>query len=450
MTSLSTPPSHVGVEPDRSAPRRIRPLVDFLHAEASAGVLLVLAAFIALAWANSPWWSGYFELWGTDISVSIGSQELSLTLRDWINDLAMVLFFFVAGLEIKREVTQGELRDPKQAALPVIAAAGGMIAPAVIFAMLNAGGSGSRGWGIPMATDIAIVAGVVALLGRRVPSWLKLFLLALAIADDIGAIVVIAIFYSNGVSLPWLAAAVSTVVVAYLMRSRVPFIGVYLALGALCWWSLHEAHISTTLTGVAFGLLAPVTPRRDPTLVDAAELGELLELEDIQAASRLSRHAQESVSVVEWLEFRLHPWSAFVVVPVFALANAGIRVPTGEFGHIMSQPVTWGVILGLVLGKPIGITIATLLAVRLRVGRLPDSVTKRYVVGAGALAGIGFTVSLFVTDLAFGESIHADEAKLGVLVASLTAALIGSAICLPGIVHEPAGSGQGDPTGQTD
>ncbi len=237
-------------------------------------------------------------------------------------------------------------------------------------------------------------------------------------------------------------------VVAYLIRSRVPFVGVYLALGALCWWSLHEAHIHTTLAGVAFGLLAPVTPRRDTNLVDAAELGDLLELDDIQAASRLSRHAQESVSVVEWLEFRLHPWSAFVVVPVFALANAGIRVPTGEFGHIMSQPVTWGVILGLVVGKPIGITIATLLAVRLRVGRLPDSVTKRYVVGAGALAGIGFTVSLFVTDLAFGESIHADEAKLGVLVASLTAALIGSAICLPGIVHEPASSRSTNSSGE--
>jgi Na+:H+ antiporter, NhaA family len=421
-----------------TGPRRIRPLVDFLHAEASAGILLVGAAVVALVWANSPWWSSYFDLWGTDVTIVVGSHELSLTVRDWINDLAMVLFFFVAGLEIKREVTQGELRDPRQAALPVIAALGGMVVPALFFVAFNAGGSGARGWGIPMATDIAIVTGVVALLGSRAPSWLKLFLLALAIADDIGAIVVIAIFYSEGVSLPWLATAVLTLVVAYLIRPRIPYVGVYLALGALCWWSLHEANIHTTLTGVAFGLLAPVTPRRDNTLVDATEVDELIGLDDVETASRLARHAQESVSVVEWLEFRLHPWSAFVVVPLFALANAGIRVPTGEIGHIMSQPVTWGVMLGLVLGKPIGITIATMLAVWLRIGRLPETVTWRYVVGAGALAGIGFTVSLFVTDLAFGESIHADEAKLGVLVASLAAALIGCAICVPGRVEDTA------------
>jgi Na+:H+ antiporter, NhaA family len=429
---MTNPSAQVPAPTPAAGPRRIRPLIDFLHAEASAGVLLVAAAVVALVWANSPWWTSYFDLWGTDVTIVVGSHELSLTVRDWINDVAMVLFFFVAGLEIKREVTQGELRDPRQAALPVIAAVGGMVVPAILFIALNAGGTGSRGWGIPMATDIAIVTGVVALLGGRAPSWLKLFLLALAIADDIGAIVVIAIFYSEGVSVPWLAIAVSTLVVAYLIRSKVPYVGVYVALGAVCWWSLHEAHIHTTLAGVAFGLLAPVTPRRDPTLVDATEMGDLLEVDGIESASRLSRHAQESVSVVEWLEFRLHPWSAFVVVPLFALANAGIRVPTGEFGHIMSQPVTWGVILGLVLGKPIGITIATLLAVRLRVGRLPESVTTRYVIGAGALAGIGFTVSLFVTDLAFGESIHADEAKLGVLIASLAAALIGCVICVPG------------------
>ena len=350
---------------------------------------------------------------------------MSLTLRDWINDLAMVLFFFVAGLEIKREVTQGELRDPRQAALPVIAAFGGMIAPAVIFAMLNAGGSGSRGWGIPMATDIAIVAGVVALLGRRVPSWLKLFLLALAIADDIGAIVVIAIFYSNGVSLPWLAAAVATLVVTYFIRSRVPFIGVYLVLGALCWWSLHEAHIHTTLAGVAFGLLAPVTPRRDPTLVDADELGDLLDAR---------RHRSGITAVAPCPGVRLGRRVARVPAPPVVGLRDRADLRTRQRRHPCAdrrdrphhvQPVTWGVILGLVLGKPIGITIAVLLAVRLRIGRLPDSVTARYVIGAGALAGIGFTVSLFVTDLAFGESIHADEAKLGVLIASLTAALIG-------------------------
>jgi NhaA family Na+:H+ antiporter len=416
----------------RNAPRLIRPLADFIHTEAGAGVLLVIAAVAAMIWANSPWWESYFEFWGEHLVISIGDHEmLSFTVREWVNDVAMVLFFFVVGMEIKREVTQGELRDPKQAALPVVAALGGMVVPAIIFALLNSGTSGSRGWGIPMATDIAIVTGVVALLGRRVPSWLKLFLLALAIADDLGAIIVIAIFYSEGVSFVWLAAAIGTLVVAYVLRPRVSMIGVYLLLGAFCWWSLHEAHIHTTLAGVAFGLLAPVTPRRDPLYVDVEELARE-GVDEVETAVRVARRAQDSVSVVEWLEFRLHPWSAFLVVPVFALANAGIRIPTGEVGELMSQPVTWGVILGLVIGKTVGVTLATLLAVALKIGRLPDSVSKRYVLGAGALAGIGFTVSLFVTELAFGESIHADEAKLGVLVASIAAAIIGTAICLPG------------------
>ncbi len=419
--------------------RLIRPLTDFLHQEAGAGVLLVIAAIVAMVWANSPWWESYFDLWNTHVTITAGSHELSLTVREWVNDLAMVLFFFVVGLEIKRELTQGELRDPRQAALPVIAALGGMIVPALIFYSLNAGTSGSRGWGIPMATDIAIVTGVVAILGRRVPSWLKLFLLALAVADDLGAIIVIAVFYSEGVSFVWLAAAVATLVVAVILRPRVQSIGVYVVLGAICWWSLHEAHIHTTLTGVAFGLLAPVTPRRSEDLIDADETG--MTIDDVKTAARMSRRAQESVSVVEWLEHRLHPWSAFLVVPVFALANAGIRVPVDEIGSLMSEPVTWGVILGLVVGKTVGVTVATLLAVALRIGRLPAGVTKRYVLGAGALAGIGFTVSLFVTELAFGASHHADEAKLGVLVASLAAALIGTAICLPGRVNTESDDG---------
>jgi NhaA family Na+:H+ antiporter len=287
-----------------------------------------------------------------------------------------------------------------------------------------------------MATDIAIVTGVVAMLGTRAPSWLKLFLLALAIADDIGAIVVIAIFYSEGVAIEWLAAAVATLVVAGVLRNRVDHVGVYLILGVLCWLSLYEANVSTTLTGVAFGMLAPVTPRLATGLVDADDLARET---TIGNAVRRSRQAQYSVSVVEWLEHRLHPWSAFVVVPVFALANAGIHIPRGGLDDALSQRVTWGVILGLAIGKTVGITGATLLAVALKIGRLPANVTTRYVIGAGALGGIGFTVSLFVTDLAFGESPHGTDARLGVLVGSLVAALIGSAICLPGRVVPDTG-----------
>lgn len=411
--------------------RFIRPLSDFLRAEAGAGMLLVTAAVIAMVWANSPWSDSYADLWSAHAAVSIGDHQITLDLRGWINDVAMVLFFFVAGLEIKREVTQGELRDPKQASLPIIGALGGMVVPALIFALFNAGTSGSKGWGVPMATDIAIVTGVVAMLGTRAPSWLKLFLLALAIADDIGAIVVIAIFYSEGVAIGWLAAAIGTLVAAAMIRNRVDHVGVYLMLGVVCWLSLYEANVHTTLTGVAFGMLAPVTPRLATGLVDADELARE---PTVGNAVRVSRQAQYSVSVVEWLEHKLHPWSAFVVVPLFALANAGIQIPTGGLGEAFSQRVTWGVILGLVLGKTVGITGATLLAVALRVGRLPSGVTTRYVIGAGALAGIGFTVSLFVTELAFGESPHGTDARLGVVVASLTAALIGTAICLPGRV----------------
>jgi NhaA family Na+:H+ antiporter len=411
--------------------RMIRPLNDFLHQEASAGIVLVGAAIIAMIWANSPWSDAYVDLFNTDIALRIGEHGIDLTLREWINDLGMVLFFFVAGLEIKRELTQGELRDPRAAALPIIAAFGGMVVPAVIFALLNAGHDGSKGWGIPMATDIAIVTGVVAILGSRAPSWLKLFLLALAIVDDIGAIVVIAVFYSEGVGFGWLATAVAALVVAALMRPRVTTIGPYLVLGALCWFSLHQAHIHPTLTGVAFGMISPVLPRRNSGLVDAAETAALRPGSAAEAR-RLANHARSSVSVVEWLEHKLHPWSAFVVIPLFAIANAGIRIPADQIGDALSNRVTWGVMLGLVVGKTIGISAATLGAVALKIGKLPPGVTTRYVIGAGALGGIGFTVSLFVTELAFGEEQLGTNARLGVVIASLVAALIGTAICVPG------------------
>ncbi len=412
----------------------IRPLTDFLRKEASAGVLLVAAALAAIIWANSPWSDSYVELWGTEAIVGFGDWHLELSLQEWINDLAMVLFFFVAGLEIKREMTHGELRDPKAASLPIIAALGGMVVPAAIFALLNAGGDGSKGWGIPMATDIAIVTGVVVMLGSRAPSWMKLFLLALAIVDDIGAIIVIAIFYSEGVSFGWLATAIGSVVVAWLIRSRVPFVGAYLLLGAICWLALHNANVHPTLAGVAFGMIAPVTPRRQTELVDADDLAREPTVEN---ARRVSIQAKETVSVVEWLEYKLHPTAAFVVVPIFALANAGVRIPTDQIGDALSSNVTWGVILGLVVGKTIGITGFTLLAVALKVGRLPANVTKRYVLGAGALGGIGFTVSLFVTELSFeGNTSASTDARLGVLLGSLFAALIGAAIVIPGRVSD--------------
>ena len=425
-----SPPQHADPPaPDGLPARSIRRLRDFLRLEASAGILLVGAAVLALIWANSPWSETYFDLWGTSAEIGVGDHVIELNLREWVNDLGMVLFFFVVGLEIKREIAHGELRDPRQAALPVIAAIGGMIVPATIFALLNSGGEGSQGWGIPMATDIAIVMGVVALIGTRSPSWLKLFLLALAIVDDLGAIIIIAVFYSEGISFGWLSLAISAVAVALVLRPHVPWMGVYVALGGVCWLGLHEAHVHPTLTGVAFGLLAPVTPRRGSGPLDVEEL---LSRPNFYVAQRVSREAKWSVSIVEWLEHRLHPWSAFVVVPLFALANAGIRIPVSELGDAMSNRVTWGVVLGLVVGKTVGITVATFAAVRLRIGRLPEGVTMRYVVGAGALGGIGFTVSLFVTELAFGNEQIGTDARLGVLIGSLIAAVVGTLILLPG------------------
>ncbi len=407
----------------------IKPLADFFHKEASAGLLLVLAAVVALIWANSPWADSYVSFWSHEITLALDQHTLTLTLREWVNDAAMTIFFFVAGLEIKRELTLGELRDPRQAALPIIGAFGGMVVPAAIYAVLNVGGVGAKGWGIPMATDIAIVMGVVALIGSRAPSWLKLFLLALAIVDDMGAILVIAVFYSEGVSFGWLAFAIAMLVIAMAIRRRVPVIGVYVVLGILCWFGLHEANVHPTLAGVAFGLLAPVVPRRrnqlelDPTLHDD---------DDPRAAAELSEQVRAGVSIVEWMSFRLHPFTAFLIVPVFALANAGVRIPGSEIGEALSSTVTWGVILGLVVGKTVGISAAVFLAVLVGIGRLPPGVKTATVIGGASLGGIGFTVSLFVTELAFGDTAPGRDARLGVLIASIVAAAIGTTIVLMG------------------
>lgn len=409
--------------------RLTRPLADFVRQEAGAGMLLVIAAIVAMVWVNSPVGDSYVELWNT--TINLPGDVLDLDLRGWVNDGAMALFFFVVGLEIKREVVEGELRDPRQAALPIIGALGGMIVPAVIYAALNAGGDGSKGWGIPMATDIAIVTGVVALLGRRVPSWIGLFLLALAIADDIGAIIVIALFYSSGVSLVWLGAAGASVVVAFLSRRALPWVPVCIVAGAICWFALHEAHVHPTLAGVAFGMLTPLIPigrRGGEELVDDTE-----------------NSPAGSVSVLEWLEHRLHPWTAYLIVPAFALANAGVRVPADAIGDAFTSSVTWGVVLGLVGGKTIGIASFTLLAVALGIGRLPGGVRPFHIVAGAALAGIGFTVSLFVAELAFGDDLVGRDARLGVLAGSIVAAALGTVLTTLASRRTPEAASQPEP-----
>jgi NhaA family Na+:H+ antiporter len=369
--------------------RYITPVGDeFVSVEALGGVVLLLAASLALTWANSPWSASYTSFWEYDLTVGVGALSISNSLVHWVNDGLMVLFFFVVGLEIKRELVTGELRDPARARLPVAAALGGMVVPALIYIAWNPSGPATRGWGIPMATDIAFALGVLALLGPRVPRGLKLFLLTLAIVDDIGAIIVIAIFYSNDFQVAWLGGALAvlgaTVLLRLLGAHRVL---VYVALGFVLWLCVFESGVHATIAGVALGLATPARP-------------------------------------VHQLEHRLHPWTSFLVVPLFALANAGVALGGDALEAAASSPITWGVATGLVVGKIVGIVSVTAIGSRLGLGRLPDGVPIRQVLGLGALAGIGFTVSLFIADLSFaGASL--DEAKIGILGASILAAAIG-------------------------
>ena len=414
---------------DPSSPRTLRllhPLVDFLRTEAAGGVVLVLATLAALVWANVAT-SSYVDTWSTVLTVGTADHNLSLTLREWVNDGLMTIFFFVVGLEIKRELVEGELRDPRKAALPAIAAVGGMIVPALVYVAFNAGGAGHRGWGIPMATDIAMAIGVLSLLGSRIPSPLKLFLLALAIVDDIGAILVIAIFYSDSFDLTAALTALALVGVMGVMR----WVGVrqllpYAVVGVGVWLAVHEGGVHATIAGVVLGLLAPTRPFRRPDMIDTDKLADVSTVETAHETVVLAR---ESVSVVEWLEYLLHPWTSYVIVPVFALANAGVVLNREAIDAAVSSPITHGIVAGLVVGKLVGISTFAWLATRLRVASLPDGTRFRQVVAIAALGGIGFTVSLFVSELAFGSTGRlSSEATIGILVASLLAAAFGGGL----------------------
>jgi NhaA family Na+:H+ antiporter len=425
--------------------RVIRPLVDFLRTEAAGGVALVAAAIVALLWANSPWDASYDDVWTTHLAVALGDWDLDLDLRDWINDGLMVLFFFVVGLEIKRELVEGELRDPRRAVLPVWAALGGMVVPALVYAAFNAGGEGSDGWGIPMATDIAMAVGVLSLMGSRASPSLKLFLLALAIVDDIGAIVVIAVFYTDDIrGEALLAAAGLVVVVAAMRRAGITSIAPYAVIGAALWLALHESGVHATLAGVALGLMTPTQPIRHPELIDA---GELADVSSYEAARQTATAARESVSVVEWLEHQLHPWTSFVIVPLFVLANAGVPLSGPAVSDALTSSVAGGIVVGLVVGKFVGVAGFTWLAARLRVARLPEGVTWSGILGVSALAGIGFTVSIFITDLAFAGTTLEDQAKIAILAASVLAAAIGSALLVT-LARRPAGEVMGSAAGR--
>jgi NhaA family Na+:H+ antiporter len=422
--SMRTPRSDADV-PGRALP-------EFFATEVAGGVALVAAAVVALVWANSPWSESYHDLWTTEVRISLGAHALAMDLRHWVNDGLMAIFFVVVALEVKRELLEGELRDRRRASLPVVAAIGGMAVPAAVFLVLNLGGTGSAGWGIPMATDIAFALGVAALVGRSLPPGLRLFLLALAIVDDIGAIVVIAVFYSSGLELSWLGGGLALVGLVYVLRrAGIFYPPLFVAIGAAMWVALHECGVHPTLAGVAMGLLAPARPAMDPADV-AARRDELLDLHDPRAARRTSQLARSSISQMEWLEHGLHPWTSLGIVPLFALANAGVSLSGSSLGDAARSPVAWGVLAGLVVGKIVGITGFAWLATRTGVAVLPVGATWRQVTGTAALAGIGFTVSIFVTGLAFDRSDLVAEAKIGILAASLIATGLAAVLLLGG------------------
>ncbi len=375
-------------------------LAHFLHAESTGGIALLVATAVAMVWANSPLSDAYADLWHADLRLGIGSFSRTEDLRHWVNDGLMTVFFLVVGLEIKRELVVGELRDRRTVALPALAALGGMVVPALIYTAINLGGDGEpRGWAVPMATDIAFCVGVMALLGDRVSSSVKLFLLTLAIVDDIGAILVIALFYGGDLSVaPLLGCVVLLAAYGAMHRRAVPGWPAYAVVGVAAWVALLASGVHATLAGVALGLLT----RTD------------------------GRPGQESP--VERAERLLHPWSTLLVVPVFALANAGLSLSGDDVRSAVSSPVAVGVAVGLVVGKLVGVLGATWVGHRTGLGALPTGVSWGEITGVAALAGVGFTVSLFVTGLAFDDAAAERDATLGILAGSLVAAVLGAVI----------------------
>ncbi|MFT5470964.1 MAG: NhaA family Na+:H+ antiporter [Verrucomicrobiales bacterium] len=412
------------------------PAERFIYNEAISGGLLIVCAIVALVWANSPWSHAYFALRDTPVSIRIGDFAIALDLQHWINDGLMAIFFFVVALEIKRELIYGDLSQARKAALPVAAALGGMILPAGIYLAVNAGAEGAAGWGIPMATDIAFAVAILALLGKRIPSQLRIFLLTFAIADDIGAILVIAINYTAHFSMMAMWGAIAALGIMLAMR----WLGfrttlAYLLPAIVFWAMMFKSGVHATIAGVILGFITPAkSPGRKSKFV--AEVGGTLPglrdaLEDDESErdevnlGRIEELARQTESPLERLERMVHPWSSYVVLPLFALMNAGVALSGDFILQAFTGSVTLGVMLALIAGKAVGVTGFSWLAVRLGWAELPSGVAWRHILGAGLIGGVGFTVSLFITGLAFTDRNLVEEAKVGVLAASLIAALSG-------------------------
>ncbi len=417
----------------------IRPFQEFTRIEASGGIVLLACTLVALAWANSPWAASYFALWQVPLGITFDGFTLEHDLNFWINDGLMAIFFFVVGLEIKRELLVGELSSPRSAALPVAAAVGGMLVPAAIYLAFNAGKAGSHGWGIPMATDIAFAIGVLALLGNRIPVALKVFLTALAIVDDIGAVLVIALFYTSDLNMMALLVAAGIVLILiFLNLASTRRQMLYVVLGVGLWLAVLASGIHAAIAGVLLAMTIPSAPRtstmqfleRTHALVHefervgVSDQKTLINEAQLSAVRAIEHNSEEVLTPLQRMEHALHPWVTYAIMPLFALSNAGV-VLGREMLEAITQPVSIGIILGLVVGKQVGITGASWLATRARIAALPEGVTWRQIYALSWLGGIGFTMSLFIADLAFGVSPLLTTAKIAILTASLIAGVVG-------------------------
>jgi NhaA family Na+:H+ antiporter len=437
-----------GSQTKTNGPRRrefSRAFLEFLHAETSGGIVMLAATALALIIANSPMGDAYREMWATYAGLVFGDWALKLSLAHWINDGLMAIFFFLVGLEIKRELLFGELNSFRRAALPVVAALGGAIIPAAIFVAFNRDGAYLDGWAIPMATDIAFAVTILALLGSRAPLWLKSFITALAIADDIMAVLVIAVFYTSALdlnALTWAAVVVGGLLALNLSAVQKP--APYVFLAVLLWYFVLLSGIHATIAGVVAAAFVPASLRkigRKQEAVDISQSVKVLldsievvepgaeEWEEVDAREaaleEIVEDATSSIAPLYALEHAIHPWSAFVVLPVFAFANAGVEIPFATLLSSLTHPLTLGVALGLFVGKQVGITAFAWVAIRLGLGELPHGALWRQIWGGALLAGIGFTMSIFIASLAFTDYAVLDNAKIGIIVGSLASAVAG-------------------------
>ncbi len=383
--------------------RVIRPLRDFLHRESASGILILLASLLGLIVANSPLSENYFNVLEWDFNISIGISLLNLSILKTINYVLMTLFFFVVGLEIKRELTSGHLSSFKNAVTPFIAAIGGMALPAGIY-LIIAGDVDANGWGVPVATDIALAVGLLALVGTSAVASLRSFLLALAVIDDIGAILIIALVYSSGVSTSWSFLAAVTVAAIYMLNKLgVKSTFVYFLFGIALWYCMYKSGVHPTLAGVILGLMTPNILKENSKLHDSDD---------------------NQVSVIEWLEKKIHPWSSFIIVPLFAFANTGVVITSDSINDAINSPIAWGIFAGLVIGKPIGVLTSVFIARKINLGQYPQGAKNVDILATGSAAGIGFTVAIFIANLAFSDPATQDLAIFAVIIASLVSALL--------------------------